>query len=177
MIDATDRATPRFPAHKAEAVRAAINAQLAQWKIGQDDLALCGGACGADIIFAEEALGRGARLRLLLAQEANAFIRDSVARAGSDWVRRFETLCERAEVAVLPEQAPDLPNELSIYARTNLWIIATARAAAPVPDRLHALLVWDEQPTGDGPGGTSDFESRVRDLGGQIAIINPTKIA
>jgi hypothetical protein len=33
--------------------------------------------------------------------------------------------------------------------------------------------VWDENPTGDGPGGTSNFESQVRSLGGLIEIINP----
>jgi hypothetical protein len=29
---------------------------------------------------------------------------------------------------------------------------------------------------GDGPGGTSDFEAKVRNLGGLIEIINPTNL-
>ena len=177
MIDAPDRKTPRFPKEKAEAVRAKIAQQLEQWEIGAGDLAVCGGACGANILFAEEAVRRGAQLRLLLAQEIDDFVRDSVRHAGSDWVQRFHALREKAEVATQPERLGREPNDVSIYARTNLWIINTARVEAADSGKIRALLVWDEKPTGDGPGGTSDFEQKVRDLGGLVEIINPTKLS
>ena len=176
MIDKPDRKTPRFPAGKAEAVRAKIAQQLEQWKIGDGDLAVCGGACGADILFAEESLRRGAQLRLLLAQEVDDFVRDSVRHAGNDWVQRFHALREKGEVAIQPERLGKEPNDVSIYARNNLWIINTARVEAADSAKIYALLVWDEKPTGDGPGGTSDFEQKVRDLGGLVEIINPTNL-
>jgi hypothetical protein len=176
MIDKPDRKTPRFPAGKADAVRAKIAQQLEQWKIGAGDLAVCGGACGADILFAEESLRRGAQLRLLLAQEVDDFVRDSVRHAGNDWVQRFHALREKSEVAIQPERLGKEPNDVSIYARNNLWIINTARVEAADSAKIHALLVWDEKPTGDGPGGTADFEQKVRDLGGLVEIINPTKL-
>ena len=176
MIDAPDRKTPRFPKEKAEVVRAKIAQQLEQWKIGAGDLAVCGGACGADILFAEEALRRGAQLRLLLAQDIDDFVRDSVRHAGNDWVQRFYALREKADVATQPERLGKAPSDVSIYARTNLWIINTARVEAADSGKIRALLVWDEKPTGDGPGGTSDFEQKVRDLGGLVEIINPTKL-
>ena len=106
-------------------------------------------------LFAEECLRRGARLRLLLAQEANDFVRDSVRHAGEDWVRRFHALCEKAEVAILTQEPNAPPNDISIYARTNLWIINSAQEEAADPGKIYALLVWDKKPTGDGPGGTS----------------------
>ena len=177
MIDALGRETPRFPEEKAEAVRARIAQQLAQWEIGENDLAICGGACGADTLFAEECLRRGARLRLLLAQEGDDFVRDSVSHAGEEWVRRFHALCEKAEVAILSEQSDQQPDDISIYAQTNLWIINSAQEEAADPEKIYALLVWDEKPTGDGPGGTSDFQQKVFHLGGQVAIINPTKLS
>jgi hypothetical protein len=177
MIDAPDRETPRFPEAKVEAVCTRIAQQLAQWKIGENDLAICGGACGADTLFAEECLRRGTRLRLLLAQEADAFVRDSVRHAGEEWVRRFHALCEKAEVAILSEQSDQQPDDISIYARVNLWIIDTAQGEAANPRKIYALLVWDEKPTGDGPGGTSDFQQKVCHLGGQVEIINPTKVS
>jgi hypothetical protein len=176
MVDAPDRQTPRFPAARAESVRAAIARQLAQWNIGEGDLAICGGACGADILFAEECLRRGARLRLLLAQQVGEFVHDSVQHAGSDWVKRFHALRMKAEVALQPERLGKPPNDVSIYARTNLWMINTARVEAIDSARIHALLVWNEEPTGDGPGGTSDFEAKVRNLGGHIEIINPGRV-
>ena len=176
MIDKPDRKTPRFPLGKAEAVRAKIAQQLEQWKVGAGDLAVCGGACGADILFAEESLRRGAQLRLLLAQEVDDFIRDSVRHAGNDWVQRFHALRDKAEVVTQPERLGKEPNDVSIYARTNLWIINTARVEAADPGKIYALVVWDEKPRGDGPGGTSDFQQKVCHLGGQVEIINPTKL-
>ena len=176
MIDAPGRTPERFPERKAEAVRAKIAGQLEQWGIGADDLAVCGGACGADMLFAEECLRRSAQLRLLLAQEVDDFVRDSVRHAGNDWVRRFHALRDKAEVATQPERLGKPPNDVSIYARTNLWIINTARVEAADSGKIYALLVWDEKPTGDGPGGTSDFEQKVRNLGGLVEIINPTKL-
>ena len=177
MIDAPDREAPRFPESKAEAVRARIAQQLAQWEIGRRDLAICGGACGADILFAEECLRRGAQIRLLLPQAIDDFVRDSVRHAGEDWVRRFHALREQAKVEILPEEPADSPNDVSIYARNNLWIIDTARTEAVDPGKIYALLVWDEKPTGDGPGGTSDFQRKVCQLGGVVEIINPTKLS
>ncbi len=176
MIDAPDRETPRFPEIKAESVGMKIAERLAHWEIGAGDLALCGGACGADILFGEECQRRGARLRLLLAQPVEEFVRNSVRHAGDDWVRRFHVLCEQAEVEILSQEPDTPPNDVSIYARTNLWIIDTARAEAVDPTRIYALLVWDEKSTGDGPGGTSDFQQKICDLGGEVEIINPTKL-
>jgi hypothetical protein len=176
MIDAPKRETPRFPIEKAEVVRAKIAQQLAQWEIGPSDLSICGGACGADILFAEECLRRGAQIRLLLAQKAEDFVRASVRHAGDDWVRRFDALRAQAQVEILPDEEGSVPNDISIYARTNLWIIETARAEAADPRRIYALLVWDEKPTGDGPGGTSDFQEKVCQLGASLEIINPTKM-
>jgi tetratricopeptide (TPR) repeat protein len=176
MIDAPGRKTPRFPKEKAEAVREKIAQQLERWEIGENDLAVSGGACGADTLFAEECLRRGAQIRLLLAQELDDFVRDSVRHAGNDWVRRFHILLEKAEVGTQPARLGKEPNDVSIYARTNLWIINTARVEAVNPGKIYALLVWDEKPTGDGPGGTSDFQQKVCHLGGQVEIINPTKL-
>ncbi|MBA3962750.1 MAG: hypothetical protein H0X40_12740 [Chthoniobacterales bacterium] len=175
-IDAPDRKEPRFPQAKAEAVRAKIALQLAQWEMGAGDLAICGGASGADLLFAEECLSRGAQIRLLLAQRVDDFVRASVLPGGEEWVRRFHTMRAKAEVEILPANSSAESNENSIYARNNLWIIETAQAEAGDPGKIFALLVWDEKPTGDGPGGTSDFQKKVNRLGGQFQIINPTKL-
>jgi hypothetical protein len=175
MIDAPGREQARFPAHKEEAVRRAIAAQLVEWQIGQDDLALCGGACGADTLFAEECLCRHACVRLLLAQQIEDFVRDSVQHAGNEWVQRFHALRGKTDVRFL-DSARGNTNELSIYDRVNLWLIETAAQEVSNTERLFALLIWDEKSTGDGPGGTADFEARARNFGARVAIINPITI-
>jgi hypothetical protein len=185
MIDKPDRPTPRFPREKEAVVRAEIAKQLEAWSIGPGDFAVCGGARGADVLFAEESLRRGTHVRLLLAKEIDDFVESSVRLEKSDWVQRFHALLEKCDVATQPERLGETPQPeqaanasqfLDVYARTNLWIINTARVEAESSGDIHALLVWDEQPTGDGPGGTSDFAARVGQLGGHIEIVNPTKL-
>ncbi|MDQ2918652.1 MAG: hypothetical protein M3R10_02095 [Verrucomicrobiota bacterium] len=174
MIDKPGRKPPRFPAAKAESVRALIAEKMQQWQLGEYSLVLCGGASGADILCAEESLRRGASLRLLLAQPPDDFVRASVQPAGHDWVGRFFALGEKAEVKTLPAVAEEA--DLSIYERVNLWLVENGREAAGETGKLCALLIWDEQPSGDGRGGTSDLAQRISQLGGEVAVINPTKL-
>jgi hypothetical protein len=117
MIDAPDRETPRFPETKAESVGMKIAERLAHWEIGTGDLALCGGACGADMLFGEECQRRGARLRLLLAQPVEEFVRNSVSHAGEEGAA-LPCLCEKAEVAI-SSRSDQRPDDIST-ARTNL---------------------------------------------------------
>lgn len=186
MIDQPNRSSPRFPPEKERPVLQEIQRWLACWDIGSGDLAVCGGARGADILFAEECLRRGARVWLLLAEHVEPFIEHSVRLENGDWVDRFHALIKHCDVGILggetgkippPRPLPNATQAIDIYGRTNLWIIETARNEAKACDAIFALLVWDEKSTGDGPGGTSDFEARVRQLGGHREIVNPTKLA
>ena len=182
MTDARDRVEKgrgeRFPERKVEAVRGRVAAQLDEWRVGARDLAVCGGARGADIIFAELCADRGAEVRLFLALPEDEFVEESVRSPGTDWERRFRELRGRESVKTfLQPEAPERPTgEDSVFARNNLRMIDAARAEAGGPERLYAVLVWDEQPSGDGAGGTSDFAARVKRLGGRLSVINPTKL-
>lgn len=174
MIDRHDRPSPRFPEGKEEAVRAAMAEVLDRWGIGRGDLAVSGGARGADILFAELCLERGAWVRLLIALPDEQFIARSVRLPGTDWEKRYRRLRQRCETWHRPCGELPAPGTRSGPAMTdtNHWILATCRAEA-APDPFLALLVWDEQGTGDGPGGTADFAAEARRLGGEVVIVNP----
>jgi hypothetical protein len=175
MIDAPGRKKARFPARKEQAVRLRIAEQLAGWNAGARDMGICGGACGADILFAEACLERGARVLLLIALPEPAFLEKSVAFADADWEARYRALRARCETRFQHEVlGPPAPGE-DVFERNNLWCLDTAQALVP-PDRVHAILVWDEKPAGDGPGGTADFAARVAKGGGRVSVINPTKL-
>lgn len=182
MTDAPDRAEKghgeRFPESKAGAVGERVARQLDEWGAGRGDLAVCGGARGADIIFAELCAGRGAEVRLFLALPVEEFVEKSVRSPGTDWERRFRELRARESVkTLLPSDRPALrPGGESVYADNNLRMLEAARAESVDAEHLYALLVWDERPTGDGPGGTSDFAARVKEIGGRLSVINPTKL-
>src|SRR5262249_48345966 len=128
---------------------------------------------------AELCRDRGAEVWLFLARPESEFLEESVRLPESDWEQRFFALRDREGVTVSLqiERLKSPPKGSSVYARNNLWMINTARVEANDPKNLYAVLVWDEQPTGDGSRGTSDFAAGVKHLGGRLApIINPTKL-
>ena len=89
MIDAPGRKKPRFPPDKEPVAARAIASALADLDIGPGDLSICGGACGGDLLFAEAALARCARLELYIPFEEPTFLEKSVDFAGGDWRARF----------------------------------------------------------------------------------------
>jgi hypothetical protein len=91
-------------------------------------------------------------------------------------VQRFHQLAKTSEVAEQSDRLGKPPVDLDVFSRCNLWMLNTARVELNAAEQLFSVLVWDEEPTGDGPGGTSDFATRVRDLGGVVEIINPMKL-
>lgn len=183
MIDLPDRVQKglgeRFPPNKEAVIRERIAQQLENWNVGASDLAICGGARGADMLFAELCAERGAEVWLFLALPEPDFLEQSVRMPDSSWEDRYFNLKDRQGVSVFGQydRLKSPAKGASVFARNNLWMINTARVEANNPKNLYALLVWDETPTGDGPGGTSDFQARVKKLGGRLApIINPTKL-
>lgn len=172
MIDTPDRETSRFTPEMQAAVRAAIAQRLEQWKIGRGDLGVCGGARGADILFAEECERRGASVRLMIAKELDAFVERSVRLPGSDWSARFHALCEKSAVAIQPERLGQPPADVSPYARNNRWIVNTARAEGEGGKRIHALIVWNERES-EGQGGAADFALLAGPYAGSLEIVNP----
>ena len=175
MIDAPDRPDVRFPQEVEDAVRRRLRHELEAAAVGPGTLAICGGARGADILFAELARAMGADVRILLALPVPEFLARSV-RLPDDagrWEERFHRLLEHAEVAIQSERLGDPPRGMDVFSRTNLWILDTARVEA-ADGGFSTILVWDEKPTGDGPGGTSDFAERAERMSSRFAIVNPT---
>jgi tetratricopeptide (TPR) repeat protein len=176
MIDTPDRKTPRFTPEMEAGVRAAIAQRLEQWEIGRGDLGVCGGARGADILFAEECARRGAKVRLLIAKDLDAFVESSVRLPESDWSARFRALCEKSEVAIQPERLGQPPADISPYARNNRWIVNTARAEGENSQRIYALVVWNGEES-KGRGGAADFVRLAGAYAGSLETVNPELVA
>ena len=79
MVDTPDRPRPRFPPERVPRVAGEVQAALERWDVGPGTTLVTGGARGADIVAAEAARARGARLRLVLACRPDDFVRVSVA--------------------------------------------------------------------------------------------------
>src|SRR5271166_2096571 len=104
MIDAPGRQKPRFPPDKEPVAATAIASALADLDVGQGDLAICGGACGGDLLFAEAALARGARLELYIPFDEPTFLEKSVDFTDADWRARFLAAKARGVLHVAPRE-------------------------------------------------------------------------
>jgi hypothetical protein len=169
VVDAADRAAPRFPPSRVPWVTDRVREAFDDWDVGTGTTVICGGARGTDIIAAEEALSRGAHVIVCLALPVGEHEKRSVTLPGTDWVDRYRRLADRVEVRP-PE--PGWTTGDAAFALVNQRMVDLARSLDRTP---YALFVWDGK-SGDGPGGTED---QVRRLGyppadPHLRMVDPT---
>ena len=175
MIDAPDRIEPRFPADKENMAAAAIAATLEKLKAGAEDLALCGGACGGDLLFAEAALERGLKLEVRLAFEEPKFLQKSVSFAPGNWTERYFKVKSHPNTTtwVMPEALGPSPAAANPFARLNLWQLYTSLAWGP--EKVRLVCLWNRK-GGDGPGGTQHMFETVQKYSGRVYVIDTTTL-
>jgi hypothetical protein len=173
MVDAPDRATPRFPASRIDAAAHRIAAVLDEIGAGREDLALTQGAAGGDLLFAEACLARAVPLRLLLPLAEPDFVVASLLPVvdGAAWHARFRAVVARLDEP--PREAPVALGPLApgddAFVRANLWLLDSALAFGA--DKLVCICLWDGG-GGDGPGGTRHLVEAVRSAGGRVVRID-----
>lgn len=160
-------AAGRFPAGREAEIAAAIAERLDRCDAGF----LCGSlACGADILFAEAGLRRGAELHVVLPFKRADFVRLSVARGGPGWDERFATCLARAtSVTWATDAGHDGDDALFAYAARIAMgqAILTARRVGGV---ARQIAVWDGQPAA-GAAGTAVDVATWRALGRETDVI------
>ena len=172
LIDQAERAVPRFPAQLEPAVRDAIQKQVKKIAPG---FGYASGACGSDILFLEAMLERGGEANVVLPFAKEQFIQDSVAFAGGDWLKRFESVLERATTVTTASSERIEEGSMSFeYANLLLYGLADIRARQ-LETNLVPLAVWDQKP-GDGPGGTASAVAHWRNLGQDVQVIDLAKM-
>jgi tetratricopeptide (TPR) repeat protein len=175
MIDAQGRTEPRFPARKEKIAADAIAAKLDELGAGPEDLALCGGACGGDLLFAEACLARGLSLELRIPFDEPTFIQRSVAFARGNWTDRFYQAKDnpRTKLFIMPKELGPVPKGANPYARDNLWQLYSALAWGP--DKVRFIGLWDGK-GGDGAGGTQHMYDSVQKYAGRVYVLDTTSL-
>jgi hypothetical protein len=154
MIDAADRKTPRFPPDKESVAAAAIANTLAEIGAERGDLAICGGACGGDLLFAEACLARDMRLELYIPFDEPTFLASSVDFADANWHDRYLAAKSVATLHVMPNELGPLPPSENPYERNNLWMLNSAARFGS--EKISFISLWNGE-GGDGPGGAQHF--------------------
>jgi len=175
MIDTADRSTERFPASMQDLAASAIASKLDELEGGKNDLALCEGACGGDLLFAEAALALGMRLELRLPFSEPKFLADSVAFAGQQWVDRYFKVKEneKTTVFIMPDELGATPDNRDAYERANLWQLYTALAWGA--ERVRFIAFWDGQKSNK-RGGTDHMIQAVRESSGRWYVVDSNKV-
>jgi len=158
MIDAPGRKPPRFPAEMETRAKNAIVGALNACGAGEGDFAICGAACGGDLLFAEVCLARGMRLELYIPFDEPTFLASSVDFADADWHSRYLAAKSKARLHVMPQELGPLRPAENPYERNNLWMLQSASRFGE--ERIAFICLWNGQ-GGDGPGGTQQFMDYV----------------
>jgi hypothetical protein len=173
MIDAPDRKAPRFPRDKEPVAAAAIADALSEIGVTQGDLAICGGACGGDLLFAEACLARDMRLEIYIPFDEPTFLANSVDFAGGNWHDRYLAVKSRATLHVMPDELGPPPAGENAYERNNRWMLDSAARFGG--ERIAFISLWNGQ-GGDGPGGAHHLMEEARRKTARIYWLDTRKL-
>lgn len=171
MIDAPGQLKPRFPANKELVAAAVIARTLEQINAGANDLAICGGADGGDLLFAEASLARQLTLELYIPFNEEEFLANF---ADAHWRSRFLAVKSRASLHITSDELGVLPIDRGPYERNNLRMLDAATRFGH--DKLDFICLWNGE-DGNGPGGTQHLMQEIQSKGGRTHWLDTTKLS
>lgn len=174
MVDAPDRAAPRFPERWIDLAAARIGAMLDEWSAGPQDLAYTQGACGGDLLFTEACRARRVPVQWMQPFAEPVFIERSVALRGAHWRARYERARATLDRPPLPLPPPSHGTAGNPFERCNRWLLA--RALEHGAKRLRVMVLWNGE-DGDAPGGTDHLVGLARRVGGRVYWIDTRVLA
>jgi tetratricopeptide (TPR) repeat protein len=170
-----------FPTALEANVISEIGQVLDKYKAGPDDLAITAGmAAGGDLLFIEACTERNIPIATHMPVPEPAYVRDYVSPAGDTWVERFYRMRnhplvdEHYQTELVGHPKP----EDDVFERNNRWALYSSMVRGV--DNLRLVALYDDK---RGIGHETLDATLVkhmidlmRDAGGQVEIINPSKI-
>ena len=171
MIDAPGRSEPRFPPNKEKIAAQSITKKLGELDAGPKDLALCSGACGGDLLFAEACLKLDVHLQIRIPFDEPTFLKNSVTFAGGNWRERYYAVKNNklTTLFVMPEELGPTPPKVNPYEQSNLWQLYTALSMGA--EKVRFICLWDRK-GGDGPGGTKHMHDSIKERSGLVFVLD-----
>ena len=161
MIDKPGKHPPRFPpVPKLEgAVRREIDRQLDSLdaKVGYS-----GAACGADLIFIEAMLDRGAEVNIFLPFNKFDYINTSVSHGGERWIERFNCALESAVSVCYVTDEKYLGDDILFAFAGEVFRGCAELRANLLSTEPYLLALWDDSSPAI-MGGTASIVERWPD--------------
>ena len=170
-----------FPADMEKNIAAEIEQLLDKYKVDSNDLAITAGmAAGGDLLFVEACAARNIPVATHMPVAEPEYVRDFVSPAGDSWVERFYKMRNhlrvdeyyQAELVGNPKPGDD------VFERNNRWALYSAMVRGI--DNLRLIALYDDK-RGNGHDAldaqlVKHMIDLMRDAGGQVDVINPSKI-
>lgn len=172
MIDAPDRPQPRFPPYLLDRVETEIGATLEDLDVG---IGHCSAACGADIVFVEAMLARGAEVHVTLPFARRDFIKTSVEFAGESWVQRFERALDAVTSVTFATEEGHLGDDI-LFAYGRQVIEGKAILHARHLETSPILLAVFDLASKRRVGGTVDGLEHWEGYGHELKVIDLAEI-
>jgi tetratricopeptide (TPR) repeat protein len=177
MVDTDRKQENKFPPETVDQIKAAIEAVLEKYHAGPDDLAVTTGMdAGSEILFVESCVERGVPVQAYFPLFEGPYVREFVS---DGWQERFYKL--RNDPLVNEFYQPDcvgLPKEGdNVHERNNRWALYSALSRGI--DKVRLIALWDgkaEAPRDLDARLVRHMVDLMRDMGGIIEQINPTKL-
>ncbi|MGQ0590495.1 MAG: adenylate/guanylate cyclase domain-containing protein [Sphingosinicella sp.] len=153
-------------------LRAAIDAVIEAETVGFAYGAL---AAGADILFAEALLARGAELHLVLPFAEEDFLAQSVRPAGEPWLARYAACRDRAATLTFAGEM-EFFGDGAQYGYGSRMAMGLARLRAEhLAAEAVQLAIWDGK-AANGDAGTGIDVAAWRDGAGRTVAIEPGQV-
>ena len=168
MVDAPQRATPRFPAALVPVVRAALRERLAPMRA---PIVFTSAACGGDLLFIEAALEQRAEVNIVLPFDRDDFLRTSVAVGGDEWVSRFDAALARANRVIMATEEAYLEDDV-LFEHTAVLVEGFAMLRAAQLQTVPSLICVVDAEGGGAIGGTQATLARWQRNVGAADVID-----
>ncbi len=181
MLDYPSKDKKLFPPEKESEIRQEIRKRIEKFQPQQNDRAFLSGlSAGSEIIFAEECIAAGIKIKVFLPQSDSAYIRKFVSPVGETWVDRFYKVRNDSLVdEIYQTEHLGMPKDGdNLFERNCRWAVYSALGRVGT-DNMFLMAVASEF-----VGETRDRDviltrymiEMIRNLGGRVEeFINPSK--
>jgi hypothetical protein len=159
----------RFAASAEADVAARIRDETAKRTLGYAYGSL---ASGADILWAEAFLARGAELHVVLPFAIDEFVENSVAPAGRDWIDRFHRCLDAAVAVTYATEDAFLDDDVLYRYGSELAMGLALLRARFLDAETVQFAVWDGAPA-HGDAGTAIDVGTWTARGKPVVVVDP----